>query len=156
IQQEYSKVILQAGYENGAFGVIFQGDIKQIRRGRENNVDTYLDILAADGDAAYNNAVVSKSIAAGSRPSDRVNAVLEAMTPQGVTPGFVPDNFDAGGTLPRGKVLYGMGRDFLSDVAATRRCSWSIQAGQLVMTPIDTYRPGDAVVLSAATGMVGL
>lgn len=48
IRGEFSRVILQAGYDNN-FGVIFDGTIKQFRIGREGTTDTYLDILAADG-----------------------------------------------------------------------------------------------------------
>jgi len=51
IRGEYTKVILQAGYDEAPFGVIFTGTIKQYRIGREPDaVNNYLDILAADGD----------------------------------------------------------------------------------------------------------
>jgi len=50
IKAEFQAVMLQAGYENGALGIIFSGTIKRFRSGRENATDTYLEILAADGD----------------------------------------------------------------------------------------------------------
>src|ERR1700678_3493243 len=35
IQKEFQQVMLQAGYENGAYGVIFSGTILRIRTGKE-------------------------------------------------------------------------------------------------------------------------
>jgi hypothetical protein len=55
-------VALQAGCQTGAFGIIFDGTIKQGLRGRENPTDKQLDILATDGDIPYNQgAVTSRS-----------------------------------------------------------------------------------------------
>jgi hypothetical protein len=36
---EFDRVILEAGYEDGNFGTIFQGTIKQFRRGRVSRTD---------------------------------------------------------------------------------------------------------------------
>ena len=83
---EFTRVVIQAGYD-GNYGVIFDGQIKQVRRGRESQLDTYLDITAADGDSAYNFAVSAVSLAAGSKPSDHIAAVLEGMAKFGVSQG---------------------------------------------------------------------
>jgi hypothetical protein len=53
IKNEFTQVVIQAGYQAN-FGLVFRGTIKQIRKGREDAKDTYVDITAADGDAAYN------------------------------------------------------------------------------------------------------
>src|ERR1039458_4588958 len=65
IIKEFDQVTLTCGYQNGNKALIFQGTIKQFRRGKERNVDSYLDILAADGDVAYNFGTVNKTIPAG-------------------------------------------------------------------------------------------
>lgn len=64
IKGEGTEVTLEAGYEENP-GLIFKGQIIQKRSGRENPVDTYLNIIAQGGDQAYNHAVVSKTLAAG-------------------------------------------------------------------------------------------
>ena len=66
-QGEYTSVSLSAGYEEGNFGVIFQGTIKQYRIGKENTTDSYLDIFAADSDVEFNQTFV---------PSDKTICVL--------------------------------------------------------------------------------
>ena len=72
IKDEFQTVILQAGYKSN-FGLIFQGNIKQIRFGRENTTDTYVDISAGDGDQSYNFSTVAKTLSSGSKQIDQIN-----------------------------------------------------------------------------------
>lgn len=150
IQKEFSRVILQCGYEEGGFGIIFDGTIKQVRNGRESSIDSFLDILGADGDFS-NFAVLSATLAAGSTPQARIGAAVKGM---GTTTGYMPDDIQ-GPTLPRGKVLYGMARDELHVQAASAGLTYSIQKGKIVFLPLNGYRPNEAVVVNAQTGMVG-
>ncbi|WP_175920741.1 phage protein [Burkholderia pyrrocinia] len=151
--REFTRVVLQAGYE-GNYGIIFVGQIKQVRRGRESQTDTFLDITAADGDSAYNFAVVNTTLAAGSTATDHVAAATAAMIPYGVTAGYqpaLPTN-----PLPRGKVMFGMARDFLRSVARTTQTVWSIQDSKVVLVPETAYMPGEIPVVTSETGMVGM
>lgn len=152
---EYTRIVLQAGYE-GSFGVIFDGTIKQFRRGRENATDTYLDILAAASDLEYNFGVCNITLAAGATHEQIVNVVSKSM---GLQPGSVKAD-DAlrttGGALPRGKVLWGLGRLHLRNLAASMGSTWTIEDGKVNVTPLTGYLPGKAVVLSPLTGMVGV
>ena len=153
IQKEFSKVVLQGGYEQN-FGVIFQGNVKQVLRGRENGTDTFIDIIAGDGDLSYNFAIVNATLAAGTGQAEQVNAAIGAMTKTGGTTagnvGEMPAN-----QLPRGKVMYGMARDYLRQTAETTNKTWSIQDGKVQFVPTTSYLPGEAVVLTSKTGMVG-
>jgi len=152
IKKEFSKVILQAGYESN-FGVIFQGNIKQVYSGRENATDTFLDIIAGDGDLAYNFAIVNTTLAAGAGQSDQINAAIGSMNDKGVSAGNVATSSTA--KLPRGKVMYGMARDYLKQSSESTDTTWSIQDGKVQFVPVTSYLPGEAVVLTAKTGMVG-
>jgi len=152
IKKEFSKVILQAGYESN-FGVIFQGNIKQVYSGRENATDTFLDIIAGDGDLAYNFAIVNTTLAAGAGQSDQINAAIGSMNGKGVSAGSVATSSTA--KLPRGKVMYGMARDYLKQSSESTDTTWSIQDGKVQFVPVTSYLPGEAVVLTAKTGMVG-
>lgn len=261
-EKEFTRVVLQAGYQ-GNYGIIFDGTIIQARRGRESGTDTYLDITAADGDSAYNFAVVNTTLAAGSTLADHVGVCTKAMEPYGVGLGYTPwgqqsakptaadisaqqakvdaakkaiddhmaewrnllaqgkqfeglgdgaaangdqagarayylqakDCIDRAGVmlttvkmhdtptynaelakleqmkaaaaapdapaattqgLPRGKVMFGMARDFLTGVARTAQTVWSIQNGKVQMVPETSYLPGDVPEITSATGMVGL
>lgn len=165
IQKEFTTITLQAGYEAGNYGIIFQGTIKEVREGKERNVDSYIEIYAADSDAWYNFAVISQSIAAGQTPEQVINAIQSAPSVNGVAP--LPFASDASGliagaglgtvqTLSRGKAMFGMTRDYARDWSAKYGYQWSMQNGQFVVVPIAGYRPGEAVVLSSATGLIGI
>jgi hypothetical protein len=153
VQKEFERVVLQAGYA-GNYGTIFDGTIKQVRRGRESQTDTYIDITAADGDSAYNFAVMNVTLAAGSTANDHLQQVLSSMASRGITMGEAPEL--SPNKLPRGKVFYGMTRDFLDVLGKTQDVSWSIQDGKLTLIPNNAYLPGEAVVVTSATGMIGL
>lgn len=154
IVQNRGNVVLEAGYQGGDSGVIFQGNIKQIIIGRESATDTFVDIIAGDGHTAYAYSIVNSTIAAGSGQMDQIKAATTAMTQQGgVTLGHVdgvPDN-----KLPRGKVLYGNARNYLRNVGQNIGQTWSIQNSKVTFIPKKSYLPGKVVVLTSKTGLVG-
>lgn len=152
---EFNTVKLTAGYEGGNnFGVIFSGSIIQFRIGRESNIDTYLDILASDGDISYNQKVISEARAKGTTPDQLINAARSAMQ---LEEGYMPVWSDKTNVaMPRGAVLFGMARSHMRYLATTLDASWSIQNGELVMRPFKGYLPGEAVVLNRATGVIGV
>ena len=133
---------------------MFTGTIKQFKRGRVDALTSYLDIYAADGDKAYNFALVNKSLAAGSSIQDRVDAISQSMDQYDVTKGQT-DGL-VGGTLPRGRVLFGLAKDQMGPPTDTAGVSWSIQNGKLVTIPLTGYLSGEAVVLNSRTGMIGV
>lgn len=153
IRPSFTRVILEAGYQ-GNRGVIFDGTIKQFRIGRESSTDNYLDLLAADGDLAYNYAVVNRTLAAGSSTGDRINATVDAMKRYGVQGQqiLLPET---GGVLPRGKVLFGMARHQLRIAAQSVGATWSIHNGKVTVVPKAGYKPDQVVVLNGQTGLIG-
>lgn len=155
VRGEFSRVVLQAGYETSAFGVIFEGTVVQYRIGKEGDgLSTYLDILAADGDAAYNFSVVNRTMAAGTSAGERIAAAVEVMGKDGVSMGrlLIPST---GGVLPRGKVLFGLARGIIRSESQNMGSTWSISNGKVNVVPLTGYLPGEAVVLTAQTGLIG-
>ncbi|MBB4017389.1 hypothetical protein GGR16_002418 [Chelatococcus caeni] len=153
IKKEFTTVSLEAGYREN-FGLIFRGEVKQIRKGRENPVDTYLAILAANADRAYNYAVVNKTLAAGHTFRDQVETCIQAMKPYGVQVGHIADLGSQ--KMPRAASLFGMARDVLRRVCFATNMSWSIQNDRLQIVPNREAAPGEAIVLNSRTGMIGL
>lgn len=154
IKKEFTRVVLQCGYEGGPMGTIFDGTIIQPKSGKQSATDTYLDIVAADGDQAYSFAVVSTSLAAGATATDQAKAAIAAMGEHGVTEGYLTDQMPAA-SLPRGVVMFGMARNHLNDVAAATDTKWSIQNGQAQIIPLTGALPNTAVVLNSSSGMIG-
>lgn len=153
-QPEFTRVVIQGGYD-GNYGILFDGQIKQIRRGRESPTDTFIDITAADGDRAYNYAISAITLEAGQTGAkDQIAAVLGGMAKKGVGTGYLPEI--AGNPLPRGKVFYDMSRDALRQIAKNTSTNWSIQDGKVNFIPKSAYIPGEIPVVTSATGMIGL
>ena len=59
-----------------------------------------------------------------------------------------------GEALPRGKVMYGMARDYIRNSAQSSASSWSIQNGKIQVVPLTGILPGQAVVLNSQSGLV--
>ena len=58
------------GWNEVNVGTIFEGSIKYVRTGHETKVDSCVELIAADGGAGYNFAIVSTTLAAGQPPND--------------------------------------------------------------------------------------
>lgn len=151
--KEFGTVVLEAGYQSN-LGQIFIGTIKQFRRGRERNVDNFLEFLCSDGDFQYNFGVVNMSIAAGTTPSQQAQKIADQI-------GLSTDPkllgiLDTGGILPRGKVFFGNGRSMLRNLSNTANARWSIQRGKLTIIPLNSFLDFPIVPLNSLTGLVGV
>lgn len=154
VQQEFTSVSLTAGYQ-GNSATVFSGTIKYIRAGRETQTDTFLDIFAADGDEAYNQANVNVSLAAGWTDQDVYTACLKSMSAFGITQGNTP-TLNSNGTV-RGASFYGPTKSVLTDLAARNGCSWNLAQGQLNLIPIgQPSTNSQAIVLNSQSGLVGI
>lgn len=145
---EGQRITLEAGYKDN-FGVIFDGQCTQIKKGRENGTETYVEINASDGDNAYNFAFVNTTLAAGSSQQDHINVVQKSMgighTQKDVT----------SKKLPRGKVMFGEAKHIMRKSAHANNQDWSIQHGQLQIIAKDNTLQGQSIVLNSKSGMVG-
>lgn len=157
VRSEFTSVILQAGYRQGAVGTIFKGSIIQARRGHESPADQYTDIIAADGDIPYQYAKVKAVLDGQITNLKQAQTLQDALHAAGAEANAsIPEaEFATGGILPRGKVLYGLVRTHLRNLAQSTSTSWSIQNGRLQMTSIFGVLPNQAVVLNAKTGLIG-
>lgn len=155
IRNKFNTVKLKAGYP-GNIGIIFQGTIKQVILGRETSTDTFIDIVASDGDEAFLFAYVNGTVGGngtGAKQLDQINKAIEAMKPYGVTQGYV--NLDSTEQLPRGKSMYGNATNYLTNVANTTRQDWSIQNGKVQFVSLTSYLPGEVIILKSNTGLIG-
>lgn len=174
VQKEYTRVILKAGYK-GRVGQIFDGLVVRTQRGqyylddggtiqqgppgifsrRESPTDTFLYMIAQDGDTIYNYAMMHVTLAAGATVATVFGAVADAIRPfGGSVRTYVPQE-QLNRTFVRGQALHGQVRDVLTMVCATIGASWSIQ-GNIVEVVMEVgYIQERAIVLNSATGLIG-
>jgi len=155
IRDQFKQVQLSAGYQQGNFGLVFQGSIKQFKIGRENATDTFLDIYAADGDIGYNNAVVNTSIAKGQTPQQVIQQLGTVIGSAGSDFGSLTTTAQYVPSI-RGQVQFGMARARLRNLASHLDASWSIENGQVVMIDDTGYRDGERVQVNIGTGLIGM
>lgn len=146
IQEEYTDVILHAGYA-GSVQKIFQGNIQFVSHYRES-ADFITEITAGDGDQDYRNAYMNDTLAAGTDDAEVVRRAVATMskTSEGVVQTVSTKR-------SRGKVLRGPTRDVLTQIARSNGANWSIQDGELQMVRADAQL-GVAVILNADTGLL--
>lgn len=177
--KEFSKVRLIAGYDGIApevsasnvgtvrnvnaeevsqsdgrnYGLIFSGDIRYTVTGKDNPIDSYVLIQAADTDLAFSTSITSQTLAAGYTVADVNRALMKDFEAKGATEGRSPAMPVT--VFPRGRVLFGMTRHLMDNVASQCNATWQFVDGQRQMVASDEY-VHDAIVLNSATGLIGM
>lgn len=149
--KEFSTVQVKAGYQ-GNSGIIFTGDLKQLRTGWDG-VESFTDIHAADGDLLHTQAIVNTTLPAGYTQEQVWSTIGGAVAPYNKLGPLstAPKQTSS----PRGKVMYGAARDTINDWAETNQQLVTVDNGILTAMPLLAYKPGDAIVINNKTGMVG-
>jgi hypothetical protein len=157
ILTQFEQIALQVGYEGTGLDMIFSGDIKYFRKGKENATDRFLEITAADNDLGFNYGFMQTTLGPGSTPNQVITAAAEAMGTKADSNAVNLQSF--GGVFPRGKVMFGLARIYLDQQAATANAAgarWFVDNGVLKFVSNTGYLPGEAVVLTPATGLLGI
>lgn len=146
-------VMIEAGYEGSNYGEIFQGDIIQAMGYRENGTDFILKIVAADSDRFLNEGFVTNNIKRGLTQRQAAESL--------VTKATVPTKINtiseqlSKSTLPRGKVFFGMAKDYLQQIAKTSNATLYMNNGQVnILKASDP--PDDRIFkLTPQSGLIG-
>ncbi|WP_298165132.1 hypothetical protein [Novosphingobium sp.] len=147
--REYTRVQLSAGYQQGAYGVIFNGEIIQTKAGRENAVDSYVDLIAAEGYESHQKPI-NITLANGGTVLDVAKAAAAAMGRKlNVYTTETPPQ------LPRGTAQYGMARRALTDAATKMKAVWYYSNDGIDLVSVENPKAGEATVINGDTGMIG-
>ena len=153
IIKEGQRVIVEAGYQDGAYGVIFDGDIFQPLWDRENVVDYKLTLHCISGDSFLKQNFIAFSKNAGYDYMEIIKDIsVRARTP--IPLGHITSNLDSNPS-PRGKVIFGNAKDHLRNIARGNNAQMFADDGKLHITKITDVPQGQALVLSPQTGLVG-
>ncbi|MBS9422286.1 baseplate hub protein [Photorhabdus caribbeanensis] len=135
------------------YGEIFSGDIRFTLTGRDNPTDTYTQIQACDGQEAFAYATINQTVAAGYTVADINELTMRTFAPYGITEGHTPEMPTT--VFPRGKVLFGMSRDVMDNIAGQCKARWQFVDGKREMVSDEMY-VHDAIVLNSRTGLIGM
>lgn len=149
-----AKVTLQAGYE-GNFGIVFKGDLVQAKWGRESPTDTFVELVAADGFMGHVWGIANVSLSSGWTPTDVNDKLRQIYSNYGVQMDDLPQDVQ-NSQAPRGKVMYGMARDYRRDLARSNDMNTYTYQGQGKWLNWSAYQKGDIVKVNSETGMISM
>jgi hypothetical protein len=152
---EFTRVRVLAGYKYANYGLVFDGTVVQYRRGKENPVDSYIEIHAADG-RTINDATIATSFPKDSTKADIYKKLQEER--------LALDKTEKVGTtdykqwqdkIQRMRVLAGHVRNYERQLHQEDDMHGWTENGEYVTILKTAYLDSEAVVLSPKTGLVG-
>jgi hypothetical protein len=147
------RVTIEAGYEGSQFGLIFDGDILQTIREREDGTTFKLTIIALDSDRPINFEIANYSLVRGQTARSIVDHIVnKAQYPTDL--GSISDRLNAQ-KLTRGKVMFGKASDYLRQVAKTYDLQYYMDDGKLNLIHMDDLPKDEIFELSPTSGLIG-
>jgi len=148
---EGSRVIIEAGYQNGPYGIIFDGDTVDCTHFKDGGVTRVLNLFAKDGDIFLNGTFISESFSAGMT----TESLLKSFDGKGgVELGDVSADFK-NTQLPRGRVLHGSPKQILNALAKSEGGRAYISDRKIHLIKADDPPKGQIISLTPETGLIG-
>jgi len=147
------RIIVEAGYITGYYGLIFDGDIVQPLRDKEDGTTYTLTLVNQDADKFLNNGFVNQSWAAGQTPKTIAQQLCATATNPAEL-GYISGNLE-NKELARGKVVFGLARDYLHQIARTEKAAFYCDNGKVNIIKAPDPPSGQIVSLSPKTGLIG-
>ena len=152
-QKEGSRVIIEAGYKDGAYGKICDMPIFQPLFTRENVTDHILTLHCIDGLGVMTGNFASLTLNSGVKYGD----IIKKMAATAKTP--IPvDKISSSLSekkSDRGVVIFGDPKEYLRDICRDEVAQWWTDAGKLNINKLDDNYTGEALVISPSTGLIG-
>ena len=148
-----NKVILEAGYQVGNYGMIFSGTVAQPLIRKEDTINTALTLLCQDGDAFLNARFASGTVAGGNTARSVVQKIIGDARGD-VTEGDISPSLSKN-ALPRAKVLFGPAAGYLGQISRGNDAQFYIEDGRANMPRAADNNDKLAFELNPLTGLIG-
>lgn len=142
----------EPNYDDSNYGVIFSGDISFSVTGKDNITDSWVSIVASDGEKAFREATINACLEKGYTLRDEYNMLMKRLEPYGISKGIEPVFPDT--VYPRGISYMGRVADYLSGLAKDLRATWQFSYGKVDFIQEDVAKH-EAYLLNADTGLIG-
>jgi len=147
------KIVVEAGYEGSQYGVIFEGDVVEPIRDKPDNVTYRLTINALTSNLQLNQAFANFTVARGQSARSLVqNLASNASVPSPI--GEISPSLSTA-KLPRGKVVFGLTRDFLRQIAQGNNAAYSMHDGRINLIHASDPPKGEIIDLTPQSGLIG-
>lgn len=154
IIQEGSRIVIEAGYEGEQYGIIFDGNVLQPIREKEDGNTYKLTLISIDGDAFYNGGFIVTSLVKGQTARTVVDTCTSkaSVTAQ---QSFISDSL-SNAKLTRGKVLFGLAKDYIRQVAKSENATFYLDDGKVNIIKATDFNPDEIIDLSPTSGLIGV
>jgi hypothetical protein len=149
--KQYHRVQLAAGYKAN-YGMIFDGAVALYVVGRDNPVDTYLELFAGDQEGPLSSNTIALTWPANTKPEQKAKDMING---GGLTVGHVDTGTNQQPTL-RSSTFIGMARNGLRDIINASQADMLVENGVVHIIPWTGYMPGEIIELSPSTGLVNI
>jgi hypothetical protein len=154
IIQEGNRIVIEAGYEGEQYGLIFDGDIVQPIRDKEDGVTYRLTLYSLDGDRMMNQGFVGFSLLKGQTARSAIeNVVSQVKIPTQL--GSISDSL-SDTKLSRGKVVFGLAKDYLRQLAQSQDATFYVEDGRVNIIRAADLPEGEILDLSPSSGLIGV
>ncbi len=148
---EGKRVIIEAGYQSGYYGLIYNGEIVSVSHSGLNTKDKQTEIAAQDGDA-FLNGFVNVSYKKGQQSIDYFKQVVSAA---GVEIDYTTDDAKKS-ILPRGKAMFGNTVDYMRQFAKNEDALFFVDDGKVCLVKAADPPRGEIVSLTPTSGLIGI
>jgi hypothetical protein len=154
IIQEGNRVVIEAGYEGEQYGLIFDGDIIQPIRDKEDGVTYKLTLNSLDGDRFLNQGFVNFSVLKGQTSRKLIESIVsKAKVPTQI--GSISEGMGKS-ELTRGKVVFGLAKDYLRQLAQSNNASFYVEDGKVHIVRATDLPKEEIFDLAPESGLIGV
>lgn len=144
------RIIIEAGYVGEFYGKIFEGNIVQPLRYKENGTDYKLTLVSMDSDRYVSQAIIGISEVAKQSRRNVVKDIAQKASIVSDTGTLLENNF----TYQRGKVMFGKASDYLEQIAKSEKAKYYHEDGKINIVDAGTIQDGYIFSLSPKTGLI--
>lgn len=153
IMQNGKSVTLEAGYNDGPYGVIFKGPIRQPLRGKEDGTTYFLKLLCIDGDDALNLGICNFVLASGQTAQQIASQIARSSS--------IPFDINVDPdlntqTTQRGTAVFGKPGDALRSLALDNNAAFYVEDGIANISKLSKAPPPVVPDLNAQSGLIGM
>lgn len=151
------RIIIEAGYAGDQYGKIFEGNVIQPLRSKENGVDYKLTLVSMDSDRYYQYGLVGVSLVADQTSRDAIDACLNrAGEVTGENYGITEDTVtNTSIVYPRGKVMFGSPISYLNQIAYSENATFYIDNGAANIVSAKDLSGSEIFDLGPENGLLG-
>ncbi len=146
-------IVIEAGYEGEQYGMIFRGNVVQPIRSKEEGVTYALQLISQDGDKFLNGGVISTSFRKGQTQRSIANELTSKASNPTQT-GAISSSLD-NVKLARGKVVFGLSRDYLRQISRSQDATFYVNDGVVNIVKATDLPAGQILSLGPDSGLIG-